>query len=47
MARKHKKAKSKNRKQPVQSLKTIQPNAAGIDLGSMEHWVAGPPHVNQ
>jgi transposase len=24
-------------------LKTIQPNAAGIDLGSREHWVAGPP----
>ena len=47
MARKHKKAKSKNRKQPVQALKTIQPNAAGIDLGSKEHWVAGPPHKDQ
>ncbi len=47
MARKRKKAKSKNRKQPVQALKTIQPNAAGIDLGSKEHWVAGPPHEDQ
>jgi len=40
MARKH---KSKKRKMPVRSLKTIQPDAAGIDLGSREHWVAGPP----
>jgi len=32
-----------NRKRPVRSLETIQPNAAGIDLGSREHWVAGPP----
>jgi len=47
MVRKPKKAKSKNRKQPVQALKTIQPNAAGIDLGSKEHWVAGPPHEDQ
>ena len=35
--------KSKKRKKPVRSLKTIQPDAAGIDLGSREHWVAGPP----
>ena len=28
---------------PVRSLKAIQPDAAGIDLGSREHWVAGPP----
>lgn len=40
MARKD---KSKKRKMPVRSLKTIQPDAAGIDLGSREHWVAGPP----
>jgi transposase len=33
----------KNRKQRSCSLKTIQPHAAGIDLGSREHWVAGPP----
>jgi len=35
--------KSKMRKRPVQSLKAIQPDSAGIDLGSREHWVAGPP----
>jgi transposase len=33
----------KNRKRPVRSLETIQPKAAGIDLGAREHWVAGPP----
>ena len=43
MARKHKNVKSKNRKRQPRSLKTVQPNAAGIDLGSREHWVAGPP----
>jgi len=32
-----------NRKRPLGSLETIQPNAAGIDLGAREHWVAGPP----
>lgn len=26
------------------SFETIQPHAAGIDLGSREHWVAAPPH---
>jgi transposase len=35
--------KGKKHKKPVRSLKTIQPDAAGIDLGSREHWVAGPP----
>ncbi len=34
---------SKKRKKPVHALKAIQPDAAGIDLGSREHWVAGPP----
>jgi len=33
----------KNRKRQSRSLKTVQPDAAGIDLGSREHWVAGPP----
>lgn len=47
MDRKRKKAKNKNRKQLVQALKAIQPNAAGIDLGSKEHWVAGPPREDQ
>lgn len=35
--------KSKDSKRHRQSLKTIQPNSAGIDLGSREHWVAVPP----
>jgi transposase len=43
MAHKRKNVKSKERKRSPRSLKTIQPNAAGIDLGSREHWVAGPP----
>ena len=43
MVRKRKNTKSKKRNRPIQSLETIQPNAAGIDLGSREHWVAGPP----
>ena len=43
MARKSKHVKSKNRKRQPRTLKTVQPNAAGIDLGSREHWVAGPP----
>jgi len=30
-------------KRPPMSIKTIQPNAAGIDLGAREHWAAGPP----
>jgi len=34
--------KRKKRGKPIQSLKTIKPDAAGIDLGSREHWVAGP-----
>lgn len=47
MVRKRKKSKSKKHKQSVQALKTIQPNAAGIDLGSKEHVVAGPPREDQ
>ncbi|MCP4207776.1 MAG: IS110 family transposase, partial [Shimia sp.] len=43
MAYKRKNVKSKERKRMPRSLKAIQPNAAGIDLGSREHWVAGPP----
>ena len=35
--------KGKKHKMPGRSLKAIQPDAAGIDLGSREHWVAGPP----
>ena len=37
------KSRSRKHRKPVQSLKTIQPDSAGIDLGSREHWVAGPP----
>jgi len=43
MAGKSKNMKSGNRKRVPQSLNVIQPNAAGIDLGSQEHWVAAPP----
>jgi len=43
MARKRKNVKSKGGKRHPQSLETIQPNAAGVDLGSREHWVAAPP----
>jgi transposase len=42
MARKNKDVNSKGRRSP-RSLKTIQAHAAGIDLGSREHWVCGPP----
>jgi transposase len=43
MARTRKKINKKDHKRSLRSLKTIEPNAAGIDLGSREHWVAGPP----
>lgn len=35
--------KTKMQREPIQSLKAVQLNSAGIDLGSREHWVAGPP----
>ena len=37
------KSDTQNRKRPASSLEAIQSDAAGIDLGSREHWVAGPP----
>lgn len=43
MARKSKNVNSKERKAPPRSLKTIHTKAAGIDLGSREHWVCAPP----
>ena len=42
MAPKNKSVKSKIRKPQPRSLKIVQPHAAGIDLSSREHWVAGP-----
>jgi len=33
---------NKNRKRQSRLLQTVQPDAAGIDLGSREHWVACP-----
>ena len=41
----HKKQKQKGRHQPWrgQALQSIRPQVAGIDLGSREHWVCGPP----
>lgn len=47
MTHKRKNDRSKKRKRPIRSLETIQPNAAGIDLGSREHWVAGPPQEDK
>jgi transposase len=41
MARK-KKSKGKRRSR-TSMLMSIQPNVAGIDIGSKEHWVCGPP----
>jgi transposase len=43
MAHKQKNVNKKNRSRSPRSLQTIEPHAAGIDLGSREHWVAGPP----
>lgn len=43
MARKRNKMKSKAVKKSAQMFKTVHPHAAGIDLGSREHWVAAPP----
>ena len=34
--------KSKSKKRPIPSFPIINPNAAGIDIGSGEHWVAVP-----
>ena len=42
MSRNSKDVKGKGKRAP-RSLKIIQANAAGIDLGSREHWVCGPP----
>ena len=35
--------KGKMSKKSIHALKVIRPDAAGIDLGSREHWVAAPP----
>jgi transposase len=35
--------KGKMHKKSIHSIKVIQSDAAGIDLGSRGHWVAGPP----
>jgi transposase len=43
MTHKHKNIKKKVHKRQPRSLKIIQQDAAGIDLGSREHWVACPP----
>jgi transposase len=43
MPHKQRNVKYKKRKRQPIKLKTVQPNAAGIDLGSREHWVSGPP----
>jgi len=41
------KGRQSSRKNPprnVESLPTIRPLVAGIDIGSREHWVCGPPN---
>ncbi len=43
MAPRQKDVPSKNHKTRQQALNPIQPKTAGIDLGSREHCVAGPP----
>ena len=43
MAHKGNNVNTKEKKRAPRSLKVIQTNAAGIDLGSREHWVCGPP----
>lgn len=42
MARKSKNVNGKGKRYP-RSLKTIREHAAGIDLGSREHWICAPP----
>lgn len=37
------KSKRRSRRKPNQGLRVIQPNVAGIDLGSREHYVCCPP----
>jgi transposase len=44
MARKQAKNQVNKNKKSQRSLAPIHPNAAGIDLGSREHWVAVSPH---
>lgn len=46
---KSKKTRKKNRSkrsEASQSLAPVQPKVAGIDLGSREHWVCGPPSTD-
>ena len=43
MAAKKSKRRGKKKVRPVQALPVIRANSAGIDLGSQEHWVCGPP----
>lgn len=46
-ARKTKSRKGRRRKDPTQGLSVANPNAAAIDIGSAEHWVAVPPGRTQ
>ena len=46
MARKQKNVSNKSHKRQQHALNPIQPKSAGIDLGSREHFVAGPPLPN-
>ena len=43
----HKKTKAKTKSQATQGLREQEPNAAGIDLGAEEIWVAVPAERDQ
>jgi len=43
----HKKTKAKTKSQANKSIREHQPNAAGIDLGAEEIWVAVPAERDQ
>lgn len=46
MSKKMTKGKSKRRKSKAQGFKVIQPDVAGIDLGSREHYVCCPANAD-
>jgi transposase len=43
MSQSTRKKRERNAQAKLESLAVVNPNAAGIDIGSREHWVAVPP----
>jgi transposase len=43
---KSRQSSKKNQRRDVESLPTIRPLVAGIDIGSREHWVCGPANAD-